>query len=67
MDIMEEIVGEIQDEFDDQHELNFTRLDSHNFLFDGKTLINYMCRVLGIDVYVFDAVRGSADSIAGLV
>jgi len=64
---MEEIVGEIQDEFDDQHELNFTRLDSHNFLFDGKTLINDMCRVLGIDVYVFDAVRGSADSIAGLV
>lgn len=64
---MEEIVGEIQDEFDDQHELNFTRLDSHNFLFDGKTLINDMCRVLGIDAYVFDAVRGSADSIAGLV
>lgn len=66
-DIMEEIVGEIKDEFDDQHELNFTKLDSNNYLFDGKTLINDMCRVLGIDIFLFDEVRGSADSIAGLL
>lgn len=66
-DIMEEIVGEIKDEFDDQHELNFTKLDLHNYLFDGKTLINDMCRVLGIDIYLFEDVRGNADSIAGLL
>ena len=64
---MEEIVGEIKDEFDDQHELNFTKLDLHNYLFDGKTLINDMCRVLGIDIYLFEDVRGNADSIAGLL
>ncbi|MDQ3140675.1 MAG: gliding motility-associated protein GldE [Bacteroidota bacterium] len=66
-DIMEEIVGEINDEFDDQHELNYTRLDQNNYLFDAKTLINDMCRVLGIDIFVFDQARGNSDSIAGLL
>jgi putative hemolysin len=66
-DIMEEIVGEIKDEFDEQHELNFIKIDSHNYLFDGKTLINDMCRVLGIDITRFDEARGNADSIAGLI
>lgn len=66
-DIMEEIVGEITDEFDDQNELNYTKLDAHTYLFDGKTLINDMCRILGIDVYQLDEHRGQADSIAGLV
>ncbi len=66
-DIMEEIVGEIKDEFDEQHELNFTKIDAHNYIFDGKTLINDMCRVLGIDITLFDDARGNADSIAGLV
>lgn len=66
-DIMEQIVGEIQDEFDDLHDLNYTILDKNNYIFDGKTLINDMCRVLGLDIYSFDSIRGSADSIAGLI
>lgn len=66
-DIMEEIVGEIKDEFDEQHELNYVKLDPNNYLFDGKTLINDMCRVLKVDIVSFDRVRGNADSIAGLV
>ncbi len=66
-DIMEQIVGEIQDEFDDLHDLNYTMLDKHNYVFEGKTLINDMCRVLGLDVNLFDNSRGSADSIAGLI
>ncbi|MBL7819523.1 MAG: gliding motility-associated protein GldE [Saprospiraceae bacterium] len=66
-DIMEEIVGEIKDEFDEQHELNFVKIDPNTYLFDGKTLINDMCRVLGIDIYRFDDARGNSDSIAGLL
>ncbi|MBK9109429.1 MAG: DUF21 domain-containing protein [Saprospiraceae bacterium] len=65
-DIMEEIVGEIKDEFDDQQNLNYIKLDPHNYLFEGKTLINDMCRILNLDVENFDEARGNADSIAGL-
>ncbi len=66
-DIMEQIVGEIQDEFDDLHDLNYTIIDKHNYIFDGKTLINDMCRVLGLDISSFENARGGADSIAGLI
>ncbi len=66
-DIMEEIVGEIKDEFDEQHELNYIKLDPNTYLFDGKTLINDMCRVLGVDISKFEEARGNADSIAGLI
>jgi len=66
-DIMEEIVGEISDEFDDHGDLNFTRLDANNYVFEGKTLINDMCRVVGVDLSDMDLHRGSADSIAGLI
>ena len=66
-DIMEEIVGEIKDEFDEQHELNYIKLDPNTYLFDGKTLINDMCRVLGVDISNFEDARGNADSIAGLI
>ncbi len=66
-DIMEQVVGEIQDEFDDLHDLNYTMLDKYNYIFDGRTLINDMCRVIGLDTNAFDSQRGSADSIAGLV
>ena len=41
-DIMEEIVGEINDEFDEMTDLNYKRLDTNNYLFDAKTLINDM-------------------------
>lgn len=66
-DIMEEIVGEIKDEFDEQHELNFVKIDPNTYVFDGKTLINDMCRVIGIDIYRFEDARGNSDSIAGLL
>ncbi len=66
-DIMEEIVGEIKDEFDDEVEIPFRQLDERNFLFEGKTQINDVCRILNLDVNFFDEVKGDADSLAGLV
>ncbi|MBL7765921.1 MAG: gliding motility-associated protein GldE [Chitinophagaceae bacterium] len=65
-DIMEEIIGEIKDEFDED-ELMSKRIDEHNFIFEGKTLINDVCRIIGAPVEVFETVRGESDSLAGLV
>ena len=66
-DILEEIIGEIKDEFDDDNELIYRQLDDHNYIFEGKTLLNDFCRVLGMDTSHFDDIKGEADSIAGLL
>ena len=66
-DIMEEIIGEIKDEFDDPIEVEYQKLDDFLYLFEGKTLINDFCRVIGLDTDTFDEIRGEADSIAGLI
>ena len=66
-DIMEEIIGEIRDEFDDQLEVDFQKIDDYNYIFEGKTLLNDVCKVVGFDANVFDEDRGDADSLAGLV
>ena len=65
-DIMEEIIGEIKDEFDDD-ELLAKKIDDNNFIFEGKTLINDVCRVLLIPVERFEEARGESDSLGGLV
>jgi len=65
-DIMEEIIGDIKDEFDED-DLHFKRIDENNFIFDGKTLINDVCRILGEQPDIFDAVRGESDSVGGLI
>ncbi|HOZ51849.1 MAG TPA: gliding motility-associated protein GldE [Chitinophagaceae bacterium] len=65
-DIMEEIIGEIKDEFDDD-ELLAKKIDANNYIFEGKTLINDFCRTISVPVEVFDPVRGESDSLAGLV
>src|SRR5690606_34861267 len=65
-DIMEEIVGDIKDEFDeDEH--NFRKIDDHAYIFEGRMLINDMCRIMGIPLATFAEVRGESDSVAGLV
>lgn len=65
-DILEEIVGEINDEYDEE-EKNYTRLNSNTYIFEGKTLLSDFCKVLGIDDDEFDSVVGDADSLAGLL
>ncbi len=65
-DIMEEIIGDIQDEFDDEQSVN-KKLDDFTYIFEGKTMINDVCKAIGIPIDTFDKVRGDSDSLAGLV
>lgn len=65
-DVLEEIFGEINDEFDED-ELNYSRIDENAYLFDGKTMLNDMTKVMDIELDFFDEVRGEADTLAGLV
>jgi len=67
-DIIEEIVGDITDEFDSHdEEVDYTRIDDHNFVFEGKTTINDFCKIIGIEDDIFDEVKGDSDSLAGLI
>jgi putative hemolysin len=65
-DIMEEIIGEIKDEFDDEESIN-KKLDDHTYIFEGKFMINDACKAMGLLVNTFDDIRGESDSVAGLV
>ncbi len=66
-DIMEEVIGDIKDEFDQEEEVIYTKIDNHNYIFEGKTLLNDVIRLLDLDNDIFDDVKGSADSLAGLI
>jgi putative hemolysin len=66
-DVLEEVIGEIKDEFDDVMEIDFEKLDDYNYIFEGKTAINDVCKVLEIPSDEFDDVRGESDSLAGLL
>ena len=65
-DILEEIVGEIRDEYDDEESVN-VRLDEFNYIFEGKIMINEACKIMNLPSRVFDPVRGESETIAGLV
>jgi gliding motility-associated protein GldE len=65
-DILEEIVGEINDEYDED-EKNFVRLNANTFVFEGKTLLTDFCKTLEVDDEVFEDVQGDADTLAGLM
>ncbi|MFM2207526.1 MAG: hypothetical protein RL213_1501 [Bacteroidota bacterium] len=65
-DILEEIVGEINDEFDDE-DLFYSRLDARTVVFEGKTLLNDVCRVMEVDRKVFESGNEETDTIAGLL
>lgn len=65
-DILEEVIGDIRDEFDEEENSN-KKIDDRNFLFDGKTMIHDACKLMKLPVDTFDAVKGESDSLAGLV
>lgn len=66
-DVIEEVIGDIKDEFDEDGEIEYKKIDELNYLFEGKTLINDMNRVIAAPPEHFDDQRGDADSLAGLV
>jgi gliding motility-associated protein GldE len=65
-DILEEIVGEINDEYDDE-EKPYTRINSNTYVFEGKTLLSDFYKLLNLDDETFEDVEGDADSLAGLL
>jgi CBS domain containing-hemolysin-like protein len=65
-DILEEVIGEIKDEFDEEESGN-RKIDEDNYIFEGKTMIHDMCKIMHLPMDTFDRVRGESDSLAGLV
>lgn len=65
-DILEEVTGDIRDEFDEESDIRYRKLDDLNYLFEGQTLLNDVCRITGLPAETFDPARGNADTLAGL-
>lgn len=65
-DVIEEIVGDISDEFDDDS-LLFSKLDNFNYVFEGKTSMKDFYKILNIDSSPFDKFKGDSETIAGFI
>jgi gliding motility-associated protein GldE len=65
-DILEEIVGEINDEFDIDEGI-YSKLDSNTYVFEGRTLLKDFCKITGANYDIFAEVKGEADTLAGLL
>ncbi|HEX7757002.1 MAG TPA: gliding motility-associated protein GldE [Niabella sp.] len=65
-DIIEEVIGEIKDEFDDE-ELLINKIDDNNYIFEGRTMLHDMCKAMKLPIETFNAVRGDSESLGGLM
>lgn len=65
-DILEEIVGEINDEYDEE-ERQYVKLNNNTYVFEGKVLLTDFFRILDVDDDFFEEVEGEADTLAGLL
>lgn len=65
-DLIEEIIGEINDEFDEVGP-GYQKIDFRTFVVEGKTSLHDLCKILDVEPSVFDAVRGESESLAGLI
>jgi gliding motility-associated protein GldE len=66
-DVIEEIVGDIKDEFDDDEELEYSILGNGKYIFNGKTLLLDAYRILDVEGEVFEEIKGEAETLAGLI
>ncbi|HSF54909.1 MAG TPA: transporter associated domain-containing protein, partial [Algoriphagus sp.] len=66
-DLIEEIIGEINDEFDDTDDIFFQELDNDTFIFEGKVSLNDFCKKLELDPQLFEEVKGESESLGGLL
>ncbi len=66
-DVIEEVIGEIKDEFDEGQEYEYRQLSESEYIFEGKTMLIDVCRIMNVDKSSFDHEGGDADSLAGLV
>lgn len=65
-DIIEEIVGEINDEFDD-NDVHYNKLDDNTYVFEGRTSLNDFCKIVDEDSSLFESVKGESESLGGLL
>lgn len=65
-DVIEEIVGDISDEFDDEH-LNFSQIDDKNYLFEGKINMKDFYRIIDVNEDIFESHKGEAETLAGFI
>ena len=65
-DVIEEIVGDISDEFDDES-INFSQIDDKNYLFEGKTNLKDFYRIIEVDEELFEIKKGEAETLAGFI
>jgi putative hemolysin len=65
-DVLEEIVGDISDEFDDEN-LNFTQIDDKNYLFEGKTSLKDFYRIVDVNEDEWENAKGEAETLAGFI
>lgn len=66
-DLIEEIIGEINDEFDDVEDFFFKEIDPNTFVFEGRISLNDFCKKLEIDQQIFEDVKGESESLGGLL
>lgn len=65
-DILEEIIGDIRDEFDEEDSAN-KKLDDATYIFEGRTMLHDVCKAMDLPLDTFDKVKGDSDSLAGLI
>jgi gliding motility-associated protein GldE len=65
-DILEEIIGDIKDEFDEEESVN-KKIDENTYVFEGGIMVNDVASIMGLSSDTFDSVKGESDSLAGLI